>query len=220
MPPASLPQRLIRPPTKKSRTPFGSLSPVKPALAIDAFRSDAWTRQDPRLRNDFGALNPDWRWEYAFRTDYARRQALVEIDVLATIALGLTLDELLTIYRVQFPVMRQYEVDTWYDVNGRIVFTASKGLPGVGLPRKAVTGDTSYGLASQGETRPNTALGWEDIRDLTEGVIVRHVTEDTRSDGPRERLVEYCAPFDACDREQDYRDAWTVFDRRFDAARG
>ena len=41
---------------------------------------------------------------------------------------------------------RKYEADTWYDTNGRIVFTASKGLPRVGLPRKAVKGDTSYTL--------------------------------------------------------------------------
>ena len=49
--------------------------------AIAAFRADAWTREDPRLPDDFAALTPEWRWEYALRTDYARRQALVEIDM-------------------------------------------------------------------------------------------------------------------------------------------
>ena len=183
--------------------------------AIDAFRTDAWTRRDPRLPDDFAALTPDWRREHALRTDYARRQALVEIDVLAAVALGLTLDELLTIYRVQFPVMRQYEADTWYDAAGRIVFTPSKGLPGVGLPRKAVKGDTAYDLRTPAAERTGIALGWEDVRGLTEGVVTRRVTDDTLPGGPAERRIEYHAPFDRCNRERDYRTSWATFDRRF-----
>ena len=52
-------------------------------LAIDAFRQDAWTRQDPRLPSDWPALTPHWHCDHALGTDYARRQALVEVDVLA-----------------------------------------------------------------------------------------------------------------------------------------
>ena len=181
---------------------------------LDGFLADAWTRRDPRLPGDFHNLPPDWCRGVVLRTDYARRQALVEIDVLTAVALGLTLDELLTIYRVQFPVMRQYEADTWYDANGRIVFTVSKGLPGVRLPRKAVKGDTAYSLRTPGTERTSVALGWEDVRHLREGIVTRRVTDDTLPGGPIEREIEYRAPFDRCDREQDYRTAWLAFQRR------
>ena len=180
--------------------------------AIDAFRADGWTRSDPRLPDDWDALPLGWCRDVALRTDFARRQALVEIDVLAALALGLTIEELLTIYRVQFPVMRQYEADTWYDTNGRIVFTVSKGLPGVGLPRRAIRGDTAWTLRRPGAvTESETALAWEDVRSLREGVITRRITDDTLPGGPVERLIEYHAPFDRCDREQDYRTAWQAF---------
>ncbi len=208
--------------------------------AIHAFRSDAWTREDPRLPDDFAALPPVWNRNLALRTDYARRQALVEIDVLAAMALGLTLDELLTIYRARFPVMREYEADTWYDANGRIVFTVSRGLPGVGLPRRAVRGDTAWDLhhgrrlatapatapdrpadglpdaphLAAAETRRGIALGWKDVCDLQEGVITRRITDDTLPGGPVERTIAYHAPFDRCDRETDYRSAWAAFERR------
>ncbi|MDE2977512.1 MAG: hypothetical protein OXU63_08320 [Acidobacteriota bacterium] len=191
-----------------------SLPEADCAPAIAAFRKDAWAKQDPRLPQDFSQLSSEWRRDVALRTDYARRQALVEIDVLTAMALGLTLDELLTIYRVQFPVMRQYEADTWYDRNGRIVFTVSKGLPGVGLPRKARKGDTAYGLRTPDTDRDGIALGWEDIRELQEGVVTRRITDDTLPGGPVDRTIEYHAPFDRCDREADYATAWAAFHER------
>jgi hypothetical protein len=140
---------------------------------------------------------------------------LVEIDVLAAMALGLSLDELITIYRVQFPVMRQYESDTWYDANGRIVFIASKGLVGVGLPRKAGKPDRPCRLSYPDGKEEKRPLGWEEARDLPAGFqIVRTVLDDTLPGGPRERDITYIAPFDRCDREADYRTAWASFEVR------
>lgn len=158
------------------------------------FCLDRWAKEDPRLDNaKFAKLTSEWTLYCALRTDYERRQALVEIDVLTAMALGLTLEELKTIYRVQFPVLRQYEADTWYDRNGRIVFTASKGLPGVGF------------------SRPE----WEPIKSMKSGSVSRTVMDDTLPGGPRERTIVYEAPFDRCNRERDYETAWAEFERRF-----
>lgn len=126
-------------------------------------------------------------------------------------ALGLTLEELQTIYRVQFPVMRQYEQDTWYDRQGRIVFTNSKGLPGVGLPRTAKKDDTVYGLHTPTRHEDHLALGWEDIKALQDGAVTRRIQDDTQPGGPVARTITYHAPFDRCNREDDYATVWAHF---------
>jgi len=160
------------------------------------FVDDMWAKDDHRLSNKrYSSLNSNWTWDTPFRTDYERRQALVEIDVLTAMAIGMSLDQLKTIYRIQFPVLQSYESDTWYDVNGRIVFTNNRSLSNVGF------------------TRPE----WENgIKDAPDGKkFYRTIMDDTMPGGPVERTIEYVAPFDRCDREEDYEIAWKFFQDKY-----
>lgn len=100
-----------------------------------SFHSVPWSAEEPRL-NAWPKGDETWSRSSALRNHFERRWALVEIDALAALELGLTIDELCTIYRTQFPVLREYEKNTWYDTKGRIAFTTNRGLTGVGLDRK------------------------------------------------------------------------------------
>ena len=178
------------------------------------FTQQRWSQPDnPRLPQDFFArLTPAWQRHCALRTDYARRMALVEIDVLVAQALGLTLDELLLVYRVQFPVMQQYERDTWYDLHGRIVFTNSKGLVGVGLPRKGGASQPQARLTLPDGTVREGQFGWEDVQGLPDGAVVQQwVQDDTLPTGPYRKERRWVAPFARASREDDYRIAWAFF---------
>lgn len=160
----------------------------------ESYTSMSWAKDDPRLTADtFTSLTDEWNWHTPLRTDYERRQALVELDVLASMALGITLDELIDIYRLTFTVLSGYEDDTWYDANGRIVFS------------KKNYGDLTF-------KRPN----FEKIKNAPAGkVFPRPITDDTQPGGPHERTIEYVAPFDKCDRVEDYKTAWKFFTQKY-----
>lgn len=187
------------------------------------FQVDHWSQpNNPRLSQHFFAeLTPVWSRHCALRSDYSRRMALVEIDVLVAQELGLTLDELILIYRVQFPVMQGYERDTWYDMAGRIIFTNSKGLVGVGLPRNGSRNSRDVTIATPDGNRKTGKFGWDDIYKMQEAgtlpagsTITTTVIDDSQPGGPQTRTRSYTAPFDLASREADYRIAWEFFTKK------
>jgi hypothetical protein len=151
---------------------------------------DHWSISDDRLKA-FSSLTDIWDWQAPLRNYFERRQALVEIDVIVAMALGLSLEELILIYNVQFPVLQQNEDDTWYDQKGNVVFTCSKGLGGVGLDR----------------------MDWEKVKNNKKDDLVIHTI--SKSELYRGKQITYYPPFTKCDRVEDYKRAWVHFENRF-----
>lgn len=164
----------------------------------ESFITNAWAKGDKRIK-PFSSLTSYWDLSTPLRNSFERRNALIEIDVITAIALGLSLDELILIYHVQFPVLQQNEDDTWYDQMGNIVFTGSKALNGVGLDRP------EWDRISE-EVTPMQ-------RKLKEGENYTHTI--TKSELYQGQQITYYPPFDKCDRVEDYKTAWAHFEKIF-----
>ncbi|MGM7698482.1 Eco57I restriction-modification methylase domain-containing protein [Microbacterium sp. A84] len=66
-----------------------------------------------------------WSVDVPLRRARDRRNAMIEVDALVALSLGIDIEELVTIYRTQFPVLYGYDQEEYlYDANGRIVPTA------------------------------------------------------------------------------------------------
>ncbi|MDO5376931.1 MAG: class I SAM-dependent DNA methyltransferase [Clostridia bacterium] len=160
-----------------------------------SFLQLTWSKTDSRLDPEyFCKLSEVWSYDTPLRSDYARRQALLEIDVITAQLLKMTLEQLIGIYRVQFSILQSQENETWYDTTGRIVFTTDRSMVGVGFDRK--TWETEVKGAPAGKK------------------FYRTITDDTQPGGPVQRTIEYVAPFDRCDREKDYEAAWAYFSKQ------
>ncbi|WP_307820358.1 DNA methyltransferase [Rhodococcoides fascians] len=90
------------------------------------WEQDSWAPaagMDFAGRRPLGDVSYNWTWSTPLRRAADRRQALIEIDAIVAVMLGITINELSTIYRTQFPVLQKYERDALYDATGRQVPT-------------------------------------------------------------------------------------------------
>ena len=171
----------------------------------EQYKHETWSIDDNRLKS-FSELHDEWAWDIPLRNYFERRQALVEIDVISAMALGLTLEDLEMIYTIQFPVLQQNENDTWYDQRGNIVFTCSKGLTGVGLDRPQW--NTMQGEPIKNEQ--DEIIGYQGTEET-----YLHTIDPAKSELYGGQQVTYYAPYIKCDRIADYRRAWAHFEKIF-----
>jgi len=173
------------------------------ALWEEAIRSEEkmrWSQLLPCLAEDGNSDLPIvWVDRAGFRADYPRRLALVEIDVLVAQAFGLSLEQLIDIYLIDFAVLQQNENGTWYDQNGRIVWTCSKGLLGIGY------------LNEKGKSPGRKE--WESVLESNPAELVCTAVDDTLPDGPHTVERRFVGPFFKCDRAEDYKRAWAHFEK-------
>ena len=97
------------------------------------------------------------------------------------------------------------------DANGRIIFTNNRSLTGVGFNRPEWENAGAVQPIKRGDAQ------WDGIMKHAPAgyVFARTITDDTMPGGPVQRTIEYAAPFDRCDREQDYETAWKFFEEKY-----
>ncbi len=163
------------------------------ALANKSINTEEWTKTNIKMENGFEhtwdqlSINK-WDTKTPLRAAYSRRQALIEIDSLVALALDISLDDLLSIYRVQFPVLNSYELVDKYDQNGMQIPNTKRKDPGATQFREA--------LKNWDGESPLT-VSWE----IDNGI--QPVTKT------------FYPPFEGVNREKDYEIAYNEFKRRY-----
>ncbi|MFF5962692.1 hypothetical protein ACFY64_02875 [Streptomyces collinus] len=156
---------------------------------------EPWAINWPGMTTELHAVTPTWQRDTPLRTEYARRAALVEIDALVAVWLGMDADALIAAYKGRFPVLQKYEAASWFDAEGWKLASNARTI-GQRQTKETWTQFEAYREAV-GEQSP-------------EGVLPA-VPDATPPDG-------YTAPFYKANREREMREAHAYFKKRLDEA--
>lgn len=116
-----LPKLLLR--TLRLNVLTSAFSELWEEVFDETFLSDGWTCE-PKWATVTGLSDVSSTWTEAvpLRRAADRRQAQLECDALVALMLGVSADELCTIYRTQFSVLRGYDESKYcYDAGGRLI---------------------------------------------------------------------------------------------------
>ncbi|MFF3654424.1 PLP-dependent aminotransferase family protein [Streptomyces olivochromogenes] len=158
---------------------------------------EPWARPWPLMSTKLHETTPAWQRDIPFRTEYARRAALVEIDALVAVWLGIDADTLITMYRARFPIMQDFDRVTWFDA-------AERKIAGV---------RHSFG---HGQDKDH----WKQFEAyMANPTFKAHQEDPTTNPAPQTPVPDgYTAPFYKADRETEMREAHAYFQKRLDDA--
>lgn len=152
--------------------------------------SDGYSKRgagNKRYELDYDELKPEWRKEFSLVTDYSRRIALLELDVLVAIGLNISCGELISIYKSQFPVFFGYENSDLYDSEGARLPSSFRKDAGAKELREALTNH---------DGKSPVTVTWE------------------IDNGNQTVTKTFYPPFNHVDRIEDYKTAYRVFSER------
>ncbi|WP_042280820.1 Eco57I restriction-modification methylase domain-containing protein [Nocardiopsis alba] len=95
-------------------------SPLWSELHDDSWAQQAWA-VDWNGMAPLQDITSEWSYSTPLRSERERRAALVELDALVSVWLGISADQLVAVYRSRYPVLFDYESNTWFDSAGRKV---------------------------------------------------------------------------------------------------
>ncbi|MFE4633166.1 class I SAM-dependent DNA methyltransferase [Streptomyces sp. NPDC056773] len=80
-----------------------------------------WAHTWPQASPISAHLTSVWNPDTPFRSEYERRAALVELDAIVAVWLGITADQLAAIYKSRYAVLADREAEMYFDASGRRV---------------------------------------------------------------------------------------------------
>ncbi|MGW3255373.1 class I SAM-dependent DNA methyltransferase, partial [Streptomyces fungicidicus] len=123
--PAASPEHPLAPPLLLRSLRLNALTAAYAPLWEELFHPawpgyEGWANPNwPNLKPLAGELQPAWEYKTPLRTEYERRAALVELDALVSVWLGITADQLVAVYKSRYPVLSDYESEMYFDAMGR-----------------------------------------------------------------------------------------------------
>ncbi|WP_432121338.1 class I SAM-dependent DNA methyltransferase [Streptomyces sp. S1] len=95
-------------------------APLWSELYDKAWRDhENWAGEWPGLAPLADGIQKAWERGTPLRTEYERRAALVEIDALVAVWLGMSADELIAIHKARYAILADRESNMWFDAKGR-----------------------------------------------------------------------------------------------------